>query len=109
MEYDGMKALRRGSFTVTDAVFDASFADFTTTAGVANFNYYGDWWSDNLGTTAAVADTYCDAGEAGENGGTATSTTYPGVSWTSDRVAGGLLRTSTRPTLDLLLPLRASV
>jgi hypothetical protein len=37
---------------VTDAVFNASFADFTPNAGVyADFDYYGDWWSTNVGTT----------------------------------------------------------
>jgi hypothetical protein len=41
--------------------------------------------------TAAVADTYCDASEAGENGGTATSTLYPGVEWTTDREARGCI------------------
>ena len=49
MEYEGMKALRRGTFTVTQTVFDASFADFTPSAGVYDtFNYYGDWWNTEV-------------------------------------------------------------
>ena len=44
-----MKALRRGTFTVTQTVFDASFADFTPSAGVYDtFNYYGDWWNTEV-------------------------------------------------------------
>ncbi|CAD7948052.1 unnamed protein product [Amoebophrya sp. A25] len=72
-------------YTISDAQVLASLSGFTThNSGVlinSTTNYYGSWWSSNVGTNQAVAATFCTSGAGASQ--TAEAKTYSGITFTT--------------------------
>ncbi|CAD7924218.1 unnamed protein product [Amoebophrya sp. A120] len=72
-------------YAITDAQVVASLSGFTThNSGVLNnstANYYGSWWTTNVGTNQPIAATFCTSGAGASQ--TAEAKSYTGVTFTT--------------------------